>query len=91
MLPLVSEPTVTGDVALVADWFAPPSLEMQVTVKPVSVSPPVLCGVTATMAELSPRVTLAIGARRESSATKGLVAAEATLSPIELVATTVQV
>ena len=92
MLPLVSEATVTGEVALVADWVAPPSLEVQVTVKPVRVRPPVPCGVTATIAELSPRVTLAMdGAAGVVPATKGLVAADATLSPIELVATTVHV
>ena len=57
VLACVSEPTVIGDEVPLADCVVPPSLEVQVTVKPVTVSPPSLPAVKATIPESLPRVT----------------------------------
>ena len=57
MLPLVSEPTVIGDVALDADCVVPPSLDAHVAVKPVMTLLPLPFAVNATIAEFVPRVT----------------------------------
>ena len=92
MSPLVSDPTLMGDVAPLADPLAPPLLEVHVAVKPVMALPPVLPEVKETDAELVPRVTAApVGAPGTLAGTKLLEAAEAGLLPMALVASTVQV
>jgi len=88
----VSDATVTGDVAPDAVWVVPPSLEVHVAEKLVIVAPPSLFAVKATMPALLPRVTpVTLGAAGAEAATKELEAVEAGLSPVPLVAITVQV
>jgi hypothetical protein len=92
VLPLVSEATVMGEVALDADWVAPPSLDAHVAVKPVMALPPLPFAVNATSAELVPRVTpLTDGATGTVPASTELEAADAALLPMAFVAMTVQV
>jgi hypothetical protein len=89
---LVSEPTVIGDVAPDADWVVPPSLDVQVSVKPVIVLPLLAPAVNATLAELLARVTeVTLGAAGVVAATKDEDADDDALSPVALVATTEQV
>ena len=88
----MSDPTVMGEVAPDADWVVPPSLDVHVTVKPVTVSPPSLFAVKATIAESFPRVTLVRpGAAGVVAATIDADAVDAALLPVEFVATTVHV
>ena len=92
MLLLVNEVTVIGEVAPVADWVVPPSLDVQVAVKLVMTLPPSPFAVKATIAELLPRVTpVRVGASGAVPATNDDDAADAVLSAIELLAITVQV
>ena len=92
VLPLVSEPTVMGEVALDADRVVPPSLDAHVVVKPVMALPPLPFAVNATTAEFVPAVTpVREGAIGTVPARIELEAADAELSPIAFVATTVQV
>ena len=89
---MVSDATVTGEVAFDADWVVPPSLDVHVAVKPVMALPPLPFAVNATIAELVPRVTpVRDGATGTVPATKELDAAEAALFAIELLATTLHV
>jgi hypothetical protein len=91
-LACVSDPTVIGEVLPVADCVVPPSLEVQVTVKPVTVSPPSLPAANATIPESLPRVTPEmVGAEGRSAATNAVDAVDAGLSATALVATTTQV
>jgi len=55
---LVSVATVTGEVAFVADWVAPPSLEVHVTVKPLTCRRRRRSAVTATSTAFEPGVML---------------------------------
>jgi hypothetical protein len=91
-LALVNVVTVTGEVAPEAVRVVPPSLEVHVAVNPVIALPPLPLALKATIAALLPRVRLTnVGACGTVPATKGLDAADATLSPSPLVATMVQV
>ena len=90
-MPLVSELTVIGEVAPLAVWVVPPSLEVQVAVKPEMVPPPALPAVKATVALLGPWVNDVIeGAPGRTAATKELDGAEAEPAPTTLDDVTVQ-
>jgi hypothetical protein len=92
VFPFVREPTVIGEVAWEVDWVAPPSLEVQVTVKLVTVSPPLAFGVKPTVTALRSRSTdVIVGASARPAATNELDAVEAALSPTVFVATAVHV
>jgi len=92
VLALVRDATVIGEDAPANDCVVPPLLDVQVAVKPVMALPPVLFAVNATMPELFPRVTpVTLGAAGADAATNELDAVDAALSPVALVATTVQV
>jgi hypothetical protein len=92
VLPLLSEPTVIGEVAPDADCVVPPSLDAHVAVKPVIALPPVPFAVNATIAEFCPRVTpVSDGATGGVPATNDAEAPDAVLSAIELLAMTLQV
>ena len=92
VLPLDNDPTVIGDVVSDADCGSPPSLEVHVTVKPVTVSPPLAFAVNPTVAEFDPRSTVVrLGASGTVATTKELDAVDAALSPKVFVATAVQV
>ena len=89
---MVSEPTVTGELAPMADPVTPPVLDVQVARYPSMGSPPLLPAVKATMPALVPGVTAPmVGALGAPAATKLPEAAEAGLLPMTLVASTVQV
>ncbi len=89
---MVSELTTIGDDAPVFDCVAPPSLEVHVIVWFVMAVPPVPLSVNVTLAELLPCVAAPmVGASRTVPATNELVADDAELSPMALVATTLQV
>ena len=89
---LVSDATVMGEDAPESACVVPALLEAHVAVKLVTVLPPLLLAVKATIPELFPRVTpVTLGAAGADAATNELEAVEAALSPVPLVATTVQV
>jgi hypothetical protein len=91
-LPLLSELTVTGDDAPDACSVVPPSLDVQVAVKPVIGSPPLPFAVNATTAEFWPRVTpVSDGASGVTAATKDADATDAGLVPNVFVTVAVQV
>jgi hypothetical protein len=91
VLPLLSDPTVIGEVAPDADWVVPPSLDVHVAVKPLMALPPVPFAVKATMPEFVPCVTPeTVGASGTVPARNRLEPAEDVLVPIALVAPIVQ-
>jgi hypothetical protein len=89
---LVSELTLTGEVAPLLDSVAPPSLDVQVAVKPVMVLPPVLPAVNATDTLLSPGVVdVIVGAPGRTAATNELDDADGDPAPTTLMDSAVQV
>ena len=92
MSPLVSDPTVIGEVAPLFDPVAPPLLDVHVAVKPVMALPPSLPAVKATAAVALDGVTpVTVGALGGAAGVKLPEAADAGLLPMALVASTVQV
>ena len=92
VLPFVSEPTVTGELAPDAVCVVPPLLDVHVAVNAVTASPPLLFAVKATMPALLPSVTpVMLGADGLVAATKDADVVDAALSPAAFVATTLQV
>ena len=92
VLPFVSEPTVTGELAPDAVWVVPPLLDVHVAVYAVTASPPLLFAVKATTPALFPSVTpVMLGADGLVAATNDVEAVDAALSPVGFVATTLQV
>jgi hypothetical protein len=90
--PVVSEPTVTGELAPMADSVTPPVLEVHVARYPSTGLPPLLPAVKATEPELVPGVTAPmVGALGAVAATQLPEAADAGLLPMTLVASAVQV
>ena len=81
-----------GEVASDADCVVPPSLDVHVAVKPVIALAPSLFAVNVTTADvLLPVAPVMLGAAGGDTATNELDAVDAALSPVALVATTVQV
>jgi hypothetical protein len=80
-----------GEVALDADWVVPPSLDVHVAVKPVMALAPSLFAVNDTTAEVPPVTPVMLGAAGGDTASIEPEAVDAALSPVALVATTVQV
>jgi hypothetical protein len=92
VLPFVSELTVSGEVAPDAVRVVPPSLDTHVAVKPVMALPPLAFAVKTNVAELAPGVVdVSEGASGTVPATNDAEALDAALSPMVLVAATVQV
>ncbi len=89
---MVSELTVTGEVAPLLDSVAPPSLDVHRAVNPVMALPPVLPAVKATATLLLPGVIeVIVGAPGRTAATNELDEAEADPTPTALVDVTEQV
>jgi hypothetical protein len=92
VLLLVREATLIGEDAPDTVCVAPPSLDVQVALYAVMVSPLLPFAANATVTELLPRVTpVTLGAGGLVAATNELDVAEAALSPTPLVATAVHV
>jgi len=90
--PLVSEPTVMGEIRLIAISVTPPLLDVQVATKASMGPPPLLPAVKATMPASVPVVTdVMVGALGVAAATKLPDALEAAPLPMMLVARAVHV